>query len=282
LIDKIIKRAEPATQEQQQDLTKQEKKILKNMNYLAGILFIDGTGVSQDVQNGISYLTRASELGHEGAGVELAKILGDPFKYPNEYNMEKSLELYQGVAERAASAAEGAVRRNMSAADARALTDLARVYYEGSETVPRDVEKSYRYARKVAESIGEQYCQFIVGDVLLNPPSNMKQDVQQSIFWLTQAGEQGFPLAIETLSRLYFTGKVKGVQRDYEQARNWCLRGDDIWPSGLGYCQTCLGDMFRQGLGVPRDLIRSFEYYQKAATQQDAPQNYARYMLGEM
>jgi TPR repeat protein len=110
----------------------------------------------------------------------------------------------------------------------------------------------------------------------------MKQDVQQSIFWLTQAGEQGFPLAIETLSRLYFTGKVKGVQRDYEQARNWCLRGDDIWPSGLGYCQTCLGDMFRQGLGVPRDLIRSFEYYQKAATQQDAPQNYARYMLGEM
>ncbi|KAI8887116.1 HCP-like protein [Backusella circina FSU 941] len=285
LIDKIIKRAEASStdqQQQQQDMTKQEKKILKNMNYLAGILFIDGTGVSQDVQKGISYLTRASELGHEGAGVELAKILGDPFKYPNEYDMEKSLELYQGVAERAASAAEGNVRRNMSAADARALTDLARVYYEGSETVPRDVEKAYRYARKVAESIGEQYCQFIVGDVLLNPPTNMKQDVQQSIFWLTQAGEQGFPLAIETLSRLYYTGQVKGVQKDYEQARIWCLRGDDIWPSGLGYCQTCLGDMFRQGLGVPRDLIRSFEYYQKAATQQDAPQNYARYMLGEM
>ncbi|OAD69708.1 hypothetical protein PHYBLDRAFT_159839 [Phycomyces blakesleeanus NRRL 1555(-)] len=72
------------------------------------------------------------------------------------------------------------------------------------------------------------------------------------------------------------------MKQDYEQAHYWCIRGDDIWPSGLGYCQTCLGDMHRAGLGVPKDLVRSFEYYQKAASQQDAPQNYARYMLGEM
>jgi TPR repeat protein len=81
---------------------------------------------------------------------------------------------------------------------------------------------------------------------------------------------------------LYFEGNVKGIKQDYEQAHFWCIKGDDLWPSGLGYCQTCLGDMYREGLGVPRDILRSFEYYQKAASQQDAPQNYARYMLGEM
>ncbi|EPB85715.1 hypothetical protein HMPREF1544_07466 [Mucor circinelloides 1006PhL] len=272
LIERLVQRADQIQAQQEDPQLKKKKKLIKSMCYLVGILFIDGTGLEQDVPRGINYLTRASETGHEGAGIELAKILSDPYKYPKQYNIEKSLEIYEAVAER------------KSGTDARALTDLARVYYEGSDTIPRNIDKAYKYARRIAESIGEQYCQFIVGDVLLHPPKNsaMKQDVQQAVFWLTQSGEQGFPLAIETLSKMYFEGKVKGIKKDYEQARHWCLMGDDIWPSGLGYCQTCLGDMFRQGLGVPKDLVKSFEYYQKAASQQDAPQNYARYMLGEM
>ncbi|GAA5803921.1 hypothetical protein HPULCUR_009406 [Helicostylum pulchrum] len=276
LLERIIKRSNREIMED-----KKQKKILKHMCYLVGILFIDGTGVEQDIPRGITYLSKSSQIGHEGAGVELAKILGDPFKYPKQYNIERSLEIYESVAEQQ----QVQLRRNGTAADSRALIDLARVYYEGSETTSRDIEKAYKYARRIAESIGEQYCQFIVGDVLLNTQkqqTTIKQDIQQVVFWLTQSGEQGFPLAIETLSKIYFEGKVKGIKKDYEQARNWCLLGDDIWPSGLGYCQTCLGDMYRQGLGVPKDLIRSFEYYQKAASQQDAPQNYARYMLGEM
>ncbi|KAI8351222.1 hypothetical protein EDC96DRAFT_518942 [Choanephora cucurbitarum] len=272
LIDRMLHRVQSI--EQSQDTTKREQKLLKNLSYLVGVLFIDGTGVDRDVSRGIDYLTKASENSHEGAGVELAKILSDPFKYPKEYDMEKSLAIYESVVEKQ--------QNRTTSSDARALTDLARVYYEGSATVSRDIEKAYRYARRVAGSIGEQFCQFIVGDVLLNPPAEIKQDIRQAVFWLTQSAEQGFPLAVETLSRLYFEGKVEGIKKDYEQARYWCMIGDDIWPSGLGYCQTCLGDMYWQGLGVPRDLLRSFEYYQKAATQQDAPQNYARYMLGEM
>ncbi|KAI7895138.1 uncharacterized protein EV154DRAFT_496031 [Mucor mucedo] len=277
LLERIIQRAQVQWTEGDD---KKQKKILKHICYLVGVLYVDGTGIDQDIPRGVTFLTKASELSHEGAGVELAKILGDPFKYPKQYNIEKSLELYESVAENQQS------RRNgNNSTDSRALIDLARVYYEGSETIPRNIEKAYKYARRIAESIGEQYCQFIVGDVLLHPPPTqpaMKQDIQQAVFWLTQSGEQGFPLAIETLSKIYFEGKVKGIKRDYEQAHLWCLLGDDIWPSGLGYCQTCLGDMYRQGLGVPKDLIKSFEYYQKAASQQDAPQNYARYMLGEM
>lgn len=274
LTERLIQRTDQVQAQQEDPHTpKKKKKLMRSMCYLVGILFIDGTGLKQDIPRGINYLSKASEAGHEGAGIELAKILSDPYKYPKQYNIEKGLAIYEAVAER------------KSSMDARALTDLARVYYEGSETIPRNIEKAYKYARRIAESIGEQYCQFIVGDVLLHPPKNsstLKQDIQQAVFWLTQSGEQGFPLAIETLSKMYFEGKVKGVKKDYELARYWCLMGDDIWPSGLGYCQTCLGDMYRQGLGVPKDLFKSFEYYQKAASQQDAPQNYARYMLGEM
>lgn len=276
----LVKRADSLSADTD-DSSKRKRKSLKSLCYLVGILLIDGTGIEQDIPRGIIYLTKSSEAGHEGAGVELAKILGDPFKYPKQYNIEKSLEIYESVAEHQ----KAHHRRNGSSVDSRALIDLARVYYEGSETTPRDIEKAYKYARKIAESIGEQYCQFIVGDILLHPSitqKTIKQDVQQSIFWLTQSGDQGFPLAIETLSRIYFEGNVKGIKRDYEQARHWCYLGDDIWPAGLGYCQMLLGDMYRQGLGVPKDIFRSFEYYQKAASQQDAPQNHARYMLGEM
>ncbi|KAG1144802.1 hypothetical protein G6F37_007198 [Rhizopus arrhizus] len=271
-VESLMERMVEKAKEEAMEDDKKGRKALRNMCYLVGILFVEGMGVKQDVSQGLEYLTKASEMKHDAAGLELAKILSDPFKYPKQYNMEKSLALYECAVEQ---------RRNQH--NQRALIDLARVYYEGSPTVPRDIEKAYKYARRVAESVGEQYCQFIVGDVLLNSQTaSVKQDVRQAVFWLTQSAEQGFPLAIETLSKLYFEGKVKGIKQDYEQAHFWCIKGDDLWPSGLGYCQTCLGDMYREGLGVPKDIIRSFEYYQKAATQQDAPQNYARYMLGEM
>ncbi|KAG1170733.1 hypothetical protein G6F70_005183 [Rhizopus microsporus] len=269
LLDQMMKKAEQEIAEDD----KKAKKAIRNTCYLLGILLVDGIGgVKQDVSCGLKYLTKASEMKHDAAGLELARVLGDPFKYPKQYDIEKSLALYESVIDQ---------RKNQH--NQKALIDLARVYYEGSESVPRDVEKAYKYARRVAETAGEQYCQFIVGDVLLNPQTSfVKQDVRQAVFWLTQSAEQGFPLAIETLSRLYFEGNVKGIKQDYEQAHFWCIKGDDLWPSGLGYCQTCLGDMYREGLGVPKDILRSFEYYQKAASQQDAPQNYARYMLGEM
>ncbi|KAI9482879.1 MAG: hypothetical protein EXX96DRAFT_555957 [Benjaminiella poitrasii] len=259
LLDRLIERINL----HDNDNTKRpmKPKVKSSLCYLVGLLLLD----QDDVARGMEYFTRASDLNHEAASVELAKILSDPYRYPDQYDMQRSLAIYEAMAD----------RRQLK--DVRALTDLAHVYYEGSEQVERDLQRAYRYARRMAELSGEPYCQFIVGDVLL---SSEPGQVQQAIFWLTQSADQGFPMAIETLSRIYVEGKV--VKKDYEMAHHWCLMGDDIWPSGLGYCQTVLGDMYREGLGVPKDLIRSFEYYQKAATQQDAPQNYARYMLGEM
>ncbi|KAI8147915.1 hypothetical protein BJV82DRAFT_507566 [Fennellomyces sp. T-0311] len=247
------------------------------MCHLVGLVLLDGVGLPRDLERGVSYLKKAADAGHNGARVELAAILGDAFKYPGVHDIQESLSLYE---EAASDQVEDNPRR-LTASDARALTDLARLYYEGNDDggVPRDREKAYRYARRVAEATGEQYCQYIVGDILLHD----KKDARQAVFWLTQSGEQGFPLAIETLSRLYYYGLTAAkIKRDYEQAHEWCIKGDDIWPSGLGFCQTCLGDMYRSGLGVPKDVMKSFEYYQKAASQQDAPQNYARFMLGEM
>lgn len=242
-----------------------------SMCHLVGIVLVDGIGLEIDVKRGVDYLRSAAKANHANARVDLAAILGDAFRYPNVHDMQSSLTLYEETVDSNAS-------RRLTSADARAMADLARIYYEGGKDIPKDHDRAYKHARRVAEATGEQYCQYIVGDILLTK----ENDARQAVFWLTQSGEQGFPPAIEALSRIYFQGSQRGIKQDYEEAREWCLRGDDIWPSGLGYCQTCLGDIYRAGLGVPKDLMRSFEYYQKAASQQDAPQNYARYMLGEM
>lgn len=244
--------------------------------FLAGLVLIDGIGVDHDVKQGVAYLRKAVNAGHSNARVELAAILSDIIKYPSIYDLQQSVTLYQTAVESTAQP------RRLSAANIRAFTNLARLYYEGGEKITRDLDMAYKYARRVAEATGEQYCQYIVGDVLL---TGNNQYVQEAIFWLTQSATQGFPLAIESLSRIYFFGIEKEIKQDYEQAHEWCIRGDEIWPSGLSFCQTCLGDMYRSGLGVPKDLLRSFEYYQKAASQRDVPQNYAnyaRFMLGEM
>ncbi|KAI8093631.1 uncharacterized protein BX664DRAFT_259697 [Halteromyces radiatus] len=275
LMDTILSYADDTLNDSDQQKSKTINKIKGDMSYLVGLMRLKGIGLEKDIQQATTYFQRASQQDHDGAIYQLAMMMEDQYTYPDLYDMKQSVTLYEKmVMNHQKKKKNGSVV--LSGPDARALTKLARVYYEG-EGQAKDLEKAYQYARKVAEGNGEKYCQFMVGDILLQ-----QKDIQQSLFWLAQSGQQGFPLAIEALARIYFEGIPSLVKQDYDLAHEWCLKGDDIWPSGLGYCQSCLGDMYRQGLGVPKDQMKSFEYYQKAASQQDAPQNYARYMLGEM
>jgi TPR repeat protein len=308
LLDAILACADdeekPATDDDSKLQQQKRSRIKGDMCYLVGLMRLKGVGLDKDLSLAVMYFEKASKLGHDGASYQLAMMMEDQYTYPDLYDIDQSVALYEkmitskrkkktagtsksssssslsttaSTSTAVASVGNGGIL-TLSGPDASALIKLARVYYEGNhQGESRNLDKAYQYARKVAESTGEKYCQFMVGDILLQ-----RKDIQQSLFWLTQSGQQGFPLAIEALARVYFEGIPPLVKQDYELAHEWCLKGDDIWPSGLGYCQSCLGDMYRQGLGVPKDQMKSFEYYQKAASQQDAPQNYARYMLGEL
>lgn len=270
-----------------------DSKTKGGMCYLVGLMRLKGVGLEKDLEQAVAYFEMAGKLEHDGACYQLAMMKEDRHRYPELYNMEESVAMYEKMVSNKQNKKPGNGSRTtgngkdgidggtvvaLSGPDAWALTKLARAYYEGDhQGQSQNLQKAYHYARKVAENTGEKYCQFMVGDILLK-----QNDIQQALFWLTQSGQQGFPLAIEMLARIYFEGCLPLVKPDYTLAYEWSLKGDDIWPSGLGYCQSCLGDLYRQGLGVPKDQMKSFEYYQKAASQQEDPQNYARYMLGEM
>ncbi|KAI8072482.1 hypothetical protein BC940DRAFT_330632 [Gongronella butleri] len=275
--------------------------LVADMAFLVGLLHLKGVALAKSLDDAMHYLGKASRLDHDEATFQVAVLMDDFYAHADLYDHQRSIALFEQLVTRrkrrsnmstasTGSNSNGTTTTNHNSSsnnshgggggslEVRAAIKLARAYFEGDhQGEHRDMDKAYRYARKVAEHSGEKYCQYIVGDTLLQ-----KGDVQQAVFWLTQAGQQGFPLAIEALARVYFQGVPPTFKKDYDAAYEWCLKGDDIWPSGLGYCQCCLGDMHREGLGVQKDQLKSFEYYQKAASQQDAPQNYARYRLGEM
>ncbi|ORX58723.1 HCP-like protein [Hesseltinella vesiculosa] len=285
LMDKVLTFADQSTPPSPEgELTSDSKQLatVANMAYLVGLLSLKGIALPKDTDQAIRYFNKASSLDHDEATYQLAVMMDDAYNYPDMYDHQRSVTLFEQLVSRRGKRRSSnhmpAPPNANHQLEARAAVRLARAYFEGDQQGDhRDMDKAYRYARKVAEHSGEKYCQYIVGDILLQ-----KNDVHQAVFWLTQAGQQGFPLAIETLARVHFEGVPPEFKKDHAAAHEWCIKGDEIWPSGIGYCQTVLGDCYRQGLGVPKDQLKSFEYYQKAASQQDSPQNYALFQLAEM
>lgn len=239
------------------------KQAQPNASYLAAIMLMKGVGVSQNVEAGLSHLTKAAEANQVDAQYELGRFYGERFKYSVK-DTRRSLYWYD---------------RAVQNGDTRALIDLAYTYFEGDDTVSRDYERAFKYAKQGAET-GDKYCQYIVGDLYLRGRGTL-QNPEQAVRWLTQSGEQGFSMAIEELAVIFFKG-FGGVPQNYENAYYWCTKGSEVWPSGLGYCQAALGDMYRNGYYVKKNTQYAFKWYQKAANQTNSPQSYAQYILGEM
>ena len=68
----------------------------------------------------------------------------------------------------------------------------------------------------------------------------------------------------------------KGVPQDDAQAVSWYLKAAK---RGVVVAQFILGNMYRQGEGVPQDYVKATNWYLKAAEQGDAS---AQYNLGVM
>ncbi|KAI9485023.1 hypothetical protein BDB00DRAFT_878128 [Zychaea mexicana] len=222
-----------------------------HVSYLAGLLLTKAIGVERDLNQGVALLQHASEQGLAEASYELGRVYGDRYSY-SLHDTAKSMELYQ---------------RAVQLGDDRAYVDLAYAYYVDSN----NLEKAFEYASEGAKLTNDRYCQYILGHLYLG-----RNQGNEAIQWLAASAQQDFALAIEELAAAYFKGQA-GIKTNYDEVLRWCTKGSDI-----PYCQTALGDLFRNGWGVDRDYQRAFQYYQTAASQPEAPNLYAQHMLGEM
>ncbi|MBK6758554.1 MAG: sel1 repeat family protein [Moraxellaceae bacterium] len=124
-----------------------------------------------------------------------------------------------------------------------------------------------------------------------------KGDYQTALKEFKEAAEQGEALAQFGLGFMYYKGD--GVLQDYTEAASWYLKaaeqGDAMAQSFLGFMcregstrtgrwkagmrQFSLGQMYRNGEGVPKDYAQAMSWYLKAAEQGEAS---AQFNLGLM
>lgn len=219
--------------------------------YLAGLLLTRGIGVDRDRTRGMALLEQAAEEQGEAA-YELGRLYGD--RYTDSLNdISKSIAWYE---------------RAVALGQTKAYVDLAYGYYNHNNDNDKErIAAATRYATLGAEQSNDRFCQYILGHLAAVEEDN----TDKAIEWLTQSAQQDFAVAIEELASIYMKKQA------YKDALHWCTKGSDI-----PFCQTALGDMYRNGWGVDRDYQKAFQYYQTAASQPEAPNHYAQHMLGEM
>lgn len=133
--------------------------------------------------------------------------------------------------------------------------------------IPEDIfcflEKAYLDG---VEQIKDDRCMFLLGR-LYSQERYGHIDYQKAATWFAAAAEAGDGRAEQALGKLYLLGL--GVPQDYPRAfqylTKWALI-DDYNAEAL----YLLGEMFRQGLYVEKDLVQAYELHQKSWEAEDA------------
>ena len=133
--------------------------------------------------------------------------------------------------------------------------------------IPEDIfcflEKAYLDG---VEQIKDDRCMFLLGR-LYSQERYGHIDYQKAAKWFAAGAEAGDGRAEQALGKLYLLGL--GVPQDYPRAyqylTKWALINEDH-----AEALYLLGEMFRQGLYVEKDLVQAYELYQKSWEAEDA------------
>ena len=136
--------------------------------------------------------------------------------------------------------------------------------------VEQDTVAGARWCRRAAEQ-GDGDGQFCLALLYANG-TGVEQDDAESARWLRMAAGRGKGEAQARLGDLYAAG-ARGVPRDPEQADRWYRRAADprdirVEVAGHGFYSgrrymshlRTLGEMYRVGMGVPRDEVAAYKW----------------------
>ena len=105
---------------------------------------------------------------------------------------------------------------------------------------------------------------------------------EKAAFWYTKAAEQGLPEAQAMLGMLYLLGR--GVTRNYAKARHYfeqALQGGELNVEAA-VAQYWLGQMYKEGIGVPKDREKGEKLIRLAAINGYAPHGTPREIRQQM
>ena len=214
-----------------------KKAALRNhakASYEAALAYHLGQGTKRDQREFEKHMSKASDLGHDGAQFSFGKMLFYGTKY-----LEKDIEDALTLLEKSAS------QDNPDA-----LNFLAQIYLNG-EGVNQDYEKAYQYALH-ATNIGYEYHSLYLGSFYEagivvdkdldkaiecyqtaakanNTKAQIKlfehfknEDSKKAIHWLSRACDLQNPEALYKFGQLYYEGLF--VKRNYQKAEKYLVQ----------------------------------------------------------
>ena len=247
------------------------------MNNL-GNLYRAGSGVPRDLEVAARWHRKAADLGNPNAQV----ALGDAYAKGQGVPQDPALASYYMQAAAAQGSAEAqdqlsryyveglGVRKDPALAAryaklaafagyARAMTRYAGFLYYGTG-VTRDPAEAERWLRRAAAQSEPNGCLDL--GLLLAEGADPRRDVE-ALAYFRKAAALGVPEGDYQVAQFYAHGRG-GVEPDLSEAARHYRRAAD---AGVPFACSELGSLYFNGTGVPRDLRRAIECFERAGTE---------------
>lgn len=224
-----------------------------------GIAYFDGEGVEQDYDEAYRLFALAS-----GQGEELAQYyLG--LSYENGYGVEKNENLAMSLF--LLSAEKGCCDAQVKLGD---------IFYNGGNCSGDDLEKAISWYTK-ASIEGNAESKYRLSCLHLSKPEKNEEDIARGLELLRSSAEGGYPAAQTSLGYRHYEGHL--VEKDNSLAAKWFLAASE---KGISEASAMMGLLFERGHGVPQDLDKAKEFYEKSISGEEEGQELGHLLLGRM
>jgi TPR repeat protein len=224
-----------------------------------GLAYQNGRGVQEDDALAAEWYRKAAEAGNAEAQNDLAVM------YMNGWGVEKDK----------AEAARW-YRLAVKQKNAHAMFNLGAAYYNG-DGVGIDDARAYAWFLLAQDNGSEsakdavQRAERELGPTILNlgiddlaemyfKGDELNRDPKEGVRWLRKAATNG-----DVRSQLVLAGTLADgvlMPPDYVEARAWC---EAALKQRSALAALCLGDLYREGLGTPRDASKALTFLRQAA-----------------
>lgn len=231
--------------------------------YRIGKLYARGLGTEQDHAMAAEWFTKATEQSHKYAQYSLAGLYlrGEGVAK----DVEKAHRLYT------ASASQGFPY---------AAFELGKLYRDGSgcdqsdEETQRWFKKAYGGFKSLEKQSHDDKLQYRLGWMCLHGVGT-ERDEQAAREWFKRSAKLGNPHAQYQLPKLILADGSSTAQQ-IKTAVEWLTKAAD---AGQDCAQYALGKLYRDGMGVEKDMIQAVAWFALAAEQNNS---YAAYALGKL
>ena len=239
--------------------------------YALGVLYKNGEGVKRDYKKAIYWYSKAAEQEYSSAQYDLGVLYYYGEGVKRDY--KKAIYWYSKAAEQGLKDAQNALG----------------VLYKNGTGVKRDYKKAIYWYSKAAER-GDSSAQYNLG-VLYGNSEGAKRDYKKAIYWYSKAAERGDQNAQNALFNLIkeqITRGDKRVLREQIVAANGqdakvakaskamleellqsgaFIVAEEFANQGKAEAQFMLGENYRLGKGVKKNVGLAIFWYKKAAEQ---------------